>query len=119
MPRRDDRFPARPSRVPDARIGPGQPVCRAYDGEMLRARSRRIDEPSFEFAGQPVRLTSVETTLQLGRPPFVAAWTYRRPGHVSLGDTGPAHAIRDYGIITRAVLFVLALAAPFTTRRFR
>jgi hypothetical protein len=86
---------------------------------MLRARSRRIDEPSFEFDGQTVRLTSIETTLQLGRPPFVAAWTYRRPGHVSLGDTGPVHPVRDYGIITRAVLFVVALAAPTTMRRFR
>lgn len=94
-------------------------MCRAYDGEMFQARSRRIDEPSFEFAGQPVRLTSIETTLQLGRPPFVAAWTYRRPGHVSLGDTGQVHAIRDYGFIARAVLFIFALAAPITMRRFK
>jgi hypothetical protein len=86
---------------------------------MLRARSRHVDEPSFEFAGRPIRLTSKETTLQLGWPPYVVAWTYRRPGQVRLGDTGHVHPIRDYGVITRVVLLVVALATLLTRRIFR
>ena len=87
---------------------------------MFWARSRQVDESSFEFAGQPVHLTSIETTLYAGWPPYVAAaWTYRRPGHVSLGDTHDVHPIRDYGVITRVVLLVVALATSTTTRRFR
>lgn len=85
---------------------------------MLRARSRQINESSFEFAGQPVRLTSRETTLQLGRPPHAVAWTYRRPGHISLGDADHIHPIRDYGIVARVVPLLVALAA-FITRRYR
>lgn len=83
---------------------------------MFRARSRQVDDPSFEFAGQPVRLTSREIALQLGWPPYAFAWTYRRPGHVSFGDAGQVHTIRDYGVITRVVLLVLALAAPIVRR---
>lgn len=86
---------------------------------MFRARSRRVDEPSFEFDGQPVRLTSIETTLQVGWPPYVAAWTYRRPGHVALGDTDHVHPIRDYGVITRPALVVAALVKYITARRYR
>ena len=86
---------------------------------MLRARIRQVDESSFEFAGRPVRLTSVETTLQLGCPPYVVAWTYRRPGHVSLGEVGQVYFIRDYGFIVRAVLLVVALATYITRRRLR
>ena len=85
---------------------------------MLRARNREIDESSFEFAGQPVRLTSRETTLQLGRPPHVVAWTYRRPGQVSLGDADHSHPIRDYGVVARMVPLFVALAA-LITRRYR
>ena len=86
---------------------------------MLRARIRQVDESSFEFAGQPVRLTSSETTLQLGWPPYVVAWTYRRPGHVSLGDGGQVHSIRDYGAVARAVLLAVALATYITRRKLR
>lgn len=86
---------------------------------MLRARRRQVDESSFEFAGQPVRLTSRETTLQFGWPPYVVAWTYRRPRHVSLGDAGRLHPIRDYGFITRTTLLGFALATYITRRRLR
>jgi len=84
---------------------------------MLRTRSRQVDEPLFEFAGQPVHMTSRETTLQLGWPPYEVAWTYRRPGHVSLGDADHVHPIRDYGVSTRPVSLLLALAAYMTRRR--
>jgi len=86
---------------------------------MFRARSRQINESSFEFAGQPVHLTSRETTLQLGRPPHVVAWTYRRPGHVSLGDADRIHPIRDYGVTTRVVSLLVALATCITRRKPR
>jgi len=86
---------------------------------MLRTRSRLVDESSFEFAGQPVRLTSRETTLQVGWQPFAVAWTYRRPGHISLGDADRVHPIRDYGVATRVVSLVAALAAYMTRRRLK
>lgn len=87
---------------------------------MFRARSRQVDEPSFEFAGQQVRLTSIETTFHVGWPPYVAAaWTYRRPGHASLGDADQVQPIRDYGVITRVVLLVVALATSIAMRRFQ
>ena len=86
---------------------------------MLRARSRQINESSFEFAGQPVHLTSRETTLQFGRLPHVVAWTYRRPAHVSLGDADRIHPIRDYGVTTRVVSLLVALAACITRRKPR
>lgn len=86
---------------------------------MFRARSRRVDESSFDFAGRSVRLTSRETTFQLGWPPYAFAWTYRRPGHVSFGDTGQVHPIRDYGVITRVMLLLLALTAPIVRRILR
>jgi len=86
---------------------------------MVRTRSRLVDESSFEFAGQPVRLTSRETTLQVGWQPFAVAWTYRRPGHISLGNAGHVHPIRDYGVATRVVPLVAALAAYMTRRRLK
>jgi hypothetical protein len=87
---------------------------------MFRVHRRQVDESFFDFAGQPVRLTSVETTVHAGWPPYVAAaWTYRRPGHVSLGDTDHVHPIRDYGVITRVVLLVVALATSIAMRRFQ
>ena len=85
---------------------------------MLRARNREIDESSFEFAGQPVRLTSRETTLQLGRPTHVVALTYRRPGHVSLGDADESQPILEYGVFARMVPLLVERAA-LIKRRYR
>lgn len=84
---------------------------------MLRVRNRRVDEASFEFAGQTVRLTSKETTLQLGRSGYAVAWTYRRPDSVSLGEIEEAHPIRDYGFAARAALVSVTVATYFIGRR--